>query len=119
MKLRSPHRLDSHVSGIMFIACEHFTLASDTDWLCLRLKKGVPQCQPKGSLALQRIEIKHEPGGSESSLLKTERVQIQAELLGSQKGKESESVSFFAWGLGFYGGLGSGTCVFSGIQEQR
>lgn len=49
-KLRSLHRLGSHISGIAFIVYEHFILASDAGWLGSRTQRGVPWDQPKGVL---------------------------------------------------------------------
>ena len=74
--------------------------------------EGVLQSQPRGSLASHRIEIKCEPRGSESSLLKTE--QIQTEHLGGSERKE-EWVSSLLGAWGFYWQLWS--VVLLGIQE--
>ena len=77
----------------------------------------VPQDQPRGSLAVHRMEIKPKPAGGEHRvyLLKLWSEQIQT--VCGRLGKERNVSLVFVWCLGFFSWMVPGVCVPSGIQE--
>ena len=77
---------------------------------------GVLQGQLRGSLALHRLETKCEPGGRETRVYRRYRENVDIDRTSRRPGKEGRILSLLEV-LGFYWGLWSNVCVFSGIQE--